>query len=257
MTREELKEHCIKQIEQCKMWAIHRGEEPSGKVYEEHKLILELLEQEPCEDDGVDHEKIRKVFAKESDIKKADIADMVTKVIMQAEEETDRFIFNTIRPYCEGITQQEISKEILSEALTQYFSKPTECEDVVSRKAVLDEAFEVDTKEYGRIDVVGVDAIDALPSVTIRQSEKKCVNCKHLDTFLCVDCKAENHWEQKEVRQTCSTCKHYMRGERDGSCDSYVCQHYSDWEGAEDDKEADDKHIKGLDVRNSSREQGS
>lgn len=50
MTREELKEHCKKQIEQCKLWAKHRGEEPSGKIYEEHKLILELLEQEPCED---------------------------------------------------------------------------------------------------------------------------------------------------------------------------------------------------------------
>lgn len=49
MTREELKEHCIKQIEQCETWAIHRGEEPSGKVYEEHKAILDILEQEPCD----------------------------------------------------------------------------------------------------------------------------------------------------------------------------------------------------------------
>ena len=50
MTREELKEHCKKTVEQCEMWAIHRGEEPSGKVYEEHKLILSILEQEPCKD---------------------------------------------------------------------------------------------------------------------------------------------------------------------------------------------------------------
>ena len=50
MTREELKEHCEKQIEQCEVWAKHKGEEPSGKVYEEHKLILELLEQQPCDD---------------------------------------------------------------------------------------------------------------------------------------------------------------------------------------------------------------
>lgn len=46
MTREELKEHCKKQIESCEMWAKAKGEEPSGRVYEEHKLILELLEQE-------------------------------------------------------------------------------------------------------------------------------------------------------------------------------------------------------------------
>ena len=50
MTREELKEHCEKQIQQCEFWARARGEEPGGKVYEEHKLILELLKQKPCED---------------------------------------------------------------------------------------------------------------------------------------------------------------------------------------------------------------
>lgn len=50
MTREELKGHCLKQIQMCETWAIHRDEEPHGKVYEEHKLILELLEQEPVLD---------------------------------------------------------------------------------------------------------------------------------------------------------------------------------------------------------------
>lgn len=46
MTREELKEHCKKQIEMCEMWAKAKGEKPCGKIYEEHKLTLELLEQE-------------------------------------------------------------------------------------------------------------------------------------------------------------------------------------------------------------------
>lgn len=32
------------------------------------------------------------------------------------------------------------------------------CEGAISRQAVLDEAFEVDTKEYGRIEVVGDEA---------------------------------------------------------------------------------------------------
>lgn len=50
MTREELKAHCEKQIEMCEMWAISKGEKPSGKIYEEHKLILELLDQQPYED---------------------------------------------------------------------------------------------------------------------------------------------------------------------------------------------------------------
>lgn len=47
MTREELRAHCQRQIEGCEMFARWKGEEPHGKVYEEHKLILELLDQEP------------------------------------------------------------------------------------------------------------------------------------------------------------------------------------------------------------------
>ena len=50
MTREELKEHCKKQIEMCEFWAKSRGEEPCGKPYEEHKMVLELLEQQSSED---------------------------------------------------------------------------------------------------------------------------------------------------------------------------------------------------------------
>lgn len=44
MTREELKQHCEKQVKQCEMWAEYKHEVPSGKIYEEHKLILELLD---------------------------------------------------------------------------------------------------------------------------------------------------------------------------------------------------------------------
>lgn len=50
MTREELKEHCKKQVEHCELWAKQNGKEPQGNIYEEHKLILELLEQQPSED---------------------------------------------------------------------------------------------------------------------------------------------------------------------------------------------------------------
>ena len=47
MTREELKKHCEKEIEMCEFWAYGKGEElNNNKVYQEHKLILELLEQE-------------------------------------------------------------------------------------------------------------------------------------------------------------------------------------------------------------------
>ena len=46
MTKEELREHCERQIRHCEIFAHDRGIEPDGNIYEEHKLILELLEQE-------------------------------------------------------------------------------------------------------------------------------------------------------------------------------------------------------------------
>lgn len=46
MTREELREHCEKQIKICETWSKAAGV-PKGKIYDEHKLILELLEKEP------------------------------------------------------------------------------------------------------------------------------------------------------------------------------------------------------------------
>ncbi len=46
MTREELKAHCERQVKECERYAQARGEKPSGKIYEEHKLTLELLDDE-------------------------------------------------------------------------------------------------------------------------------------------------------------------------------------------------------------------
>lgn len=39
----------------------------------------------------------------------------------------------------------------------------------------------------------------------------------------------DNHIKE-ESDHKCHTCKHYMRGERDGSCGSYICKGYSNWE---------------------------
>jgi predicted Zn-ribbon and HTH transcriptional regulator len=61
-----------------------------------------------------------------------------------------------IREWCPYDRQEEIIKALDQEP----------CEDAINRQSLLDEAFEVDTKEYGRIEVVGVDAIEALPIVT-------------------------------------------------------------------------------------------
>ena len=36
-----------------------------------------------------------------------------------------------------------------------------------------------------------------------------------------------------ESDHKCHNCKHYTSGERDGSCDSYICKNYSGWESEE------------------------
>ena len=52
-----------------------------------------------------------------------DITKIVEEITMKAREEGDRFIFETVRPYCEEVMKQEISKHDLEEALLQYFGK--------------------------------------------------------------------------------------------------------------------------------------
>lgn len=51
MTREELKSHCEKEIARCEFWSHNDNEKlNNSKIYQEHKLVLELLQQEPCTD---------------------------------------------------------------------------------------------------------------------------------------------------------------------------------------------------------------
>lgn len=40
----------------------------------------------------------------------------------------------------------------------------------------------------------------------------------------------------KHLQKDCSTCKHYFKGEHDGSCGSYICENYSGWEGRVNDR---------------------
>ena len=40
-------------------------------------------------------------------------------------------------------------------------------------------------------------------------------------------------FEPQESNHKCHTCKHYTSGENDGSCGSYICKEYSNWESEE------------------------
>ena len=50
------------------------------------------------------------------------INSMVETIATKVTEDTEKFIFETIKPYCEEITKREISKKDLECALIQYFS---------------------------------------------------------------------------------------------------------------------------------------
>ena len=89
------------------------------------------------------------------------------------------------------------------------------CDDAISRQAVLDEAFEVDTKEYGRINVVGVDAIDSLPSVNPQEPFKPMVEIdlysvikqKYIERDVLDKIRAEIDKQEKWLLQAgCTAC---------------------------------------------------
>ena len=48
---------------------------------------------------------------------------MMEKVITKAIEEEDRFIFETIRPFCENVTQKVIPKKDLEQAIVRYYNR--------------------------------------------------------------------------------------------------------------------------------------
>ena len=40
----------------------------------------------------------------------------------------------------------------------------------------------------------------------------------------------ERKWGVEEIEHKCHNCAHYLQGEYDGSCGSYICKEYSAWE---------------------------
>jgi len=60
----------------------------------------------------------------------------------------------------------------------------------------------------------------------------ECSECKSVEFIkskFCPNCGCRMVSPQ-ESDHKCHTCKHYTSGERDGSCGSYICKNYSNWE---------------------------
>lgn len=103
-----------------------------------------------------------------------DITKTVEKIVMQAEENLEEFIIETIHPYCEDVLQIKINKEELKQILLNSVQKQLPCEDCVSRKKLLsridaERKHLLDLKMDGAEHVVVHHArriIEDMPSVT-------------------------------------------------------------------------------------------
>lgn len=72
---------------------------------------------------------------------------------------------------------------------------------------------------------------NGIPLDKIRTEIRK--HCeRYMDGDIIADevIQAVENIDKAKSEHKCHTCKHYTSGEYDGSCDSYVCEHYSGWE---------------------------
>lgn len=97
------------------------------QVKEALDMAIKVLEQEPCNDCISREQAIKQCFGMSSLL----IANSLRKLpsvqpkpkTMQAQENQEEFIFETIRPYCEDVLQMKINKEELKQILLNGIQK--------------------------------------------------------------------------------------------------------------------------------------
>lgn len=62
------------------------------------------------------------------------ISEITEEIVSRATEDYEKFIIETIYPYCENVTQTIIPKELLTVALTTYKAEhPDEWDEIMER----------------------------------------------------------------------------------------------------------------------------
>ena len=154
--------------------------------------------------------------------------NVIHKMVTEASEDYDNFIFTTIQPWCEEKLQRKISKRIIEEALVQYFNKKP-CEDaVVSRETVRQGMM-----KYGFTapDMTVHEFVeDELPSVT-----PNCSTCEYeedKDSGECYECvKGIQDWYKpkqtvRHVETLCHTCNRRACATRNVTIVNDKCVNY-------------------------------
>lgn len=188
-------------------------------ISEAYKMAFKALEQESCTD-AISRQAVLKVYEDRFiELQKAHLKDTQLGI---------NWCINTLKDM-PSVKPQEPTDENLHREREQFYMLGYEdaskrfrqepCKDAISRQAVLDEAFEVDTKEHGRIEVVGVDAIDALPSVTPQpktghwiladeQNKEDIENDNY--RFICSECQCSDIHAKGTIVPYCWKCGHRM-----------------------------------------------
>lgn len=141
------------QIMKLQTYKMYEGEDT---VYVERDDVLKILEQQPCEDwydvpsDEMTLEQARQAV---KDLRKK-LAEYLEQQLRDC-----KTCKHSDKGNCAGT---EECHECMWES--KYEQLP--CEDCISRDEVLKDQLSVYTKEYGEIDVVAVEYIESLPSVT-------------------------------------------------------------------------------------------
>ncbi len=124
------------------------------------------------------------------------------------------------------------------------------CGDVISRSALMIALMDKGVDHIQADDLVEINQIVLeLPSVKQEPKtghwiiDKGSLDALYGEVCKCSECGAESIGESdycpdcgakmvepQESDHKCHTCKHYTSGENDGSCGSYICKGYSDWE---------------------------
>lgn len=148
-----------------------------------------------------------------------DFGKTVEEIVMQAKENQEEFIFETIRPYCENVLQMKINKEELKQILLNSVQKQQSCEACISRAEAIKE-FQI-FREYSsnRSNSDWVDRIETvlmdLPSVTPKQKVGKWIvhpkgGYAHL---VCSNCLSDAPFSCKA--NYCPNCGAYMAESED------------------------------------------
>ena len=170
-------------------------------------------------------------------------------------EEAREYFEHHIRFYC--VTG--VCREAEEMAIAALEAEP--CEDAISRAEVHDLlatwlSDKLDEKTREVLEVID-GKVEDMSSVTPKQRTGHCKDCKYFeyDSVAKVEgiplivaheicsrwgngCKTKEDgycflFEPQEIGRKCHTCKHYTSGENDGSCGSYICKGYSNWESEE------------------------